>query len=670
MNRCLLQIAIGPVQDFIAAARRTRDLWFGSALLSEISKAAAKAVKDTGGELIFPFSDNLAGDLAPMSSFNVANVILVDTRDENQAKALSAAAREAAQTQWGKFVDDAYKTLKGFIDQAAWDYQKEDVIEFYSAWYPYEENNDKSYTIARKEVARLLAARKSLRDFKVWKGKPGIPKSSLDGLRESVLLKDSPDSDANLDIRNIRIKQGEALDVVGCVKRTGGGRASGERASFPSVTRIALDPWIRRFQENEKSETKRSLLSALREQCEVLVNRNALSKIDSSFCSYDMFPYEGPALLPQRYHDFEEGLVESALADVQKTTSIMREIMQKLSPKPLEPYLAVLAADGDKMGQAISKLKSPADHQEFSKTLSKFAGKARKIVQESHGSCVYTGGDDVLAFLPLDTVVNCARRLHDAFSNLWKKEAEKKEIKWGLSEAPTLSVGIAIGHALEDLEDLLRFGREAEKLAKKGFPNDNNSNKERNALAITVHARGNSEIAVREQWNLSHNVLQGEDSTPRVDVPAQGADGASNNAPQEGEPTPLASLPLDERLKVWVGYFYERKIPSKFPYELREAVKFYQGWTSGEAPADTMRAEAMGADAVRIFRRKNSQSDETRLNEKERRKIEEYLCASVKGPHESLERLANELLIAQWLDVMHASTEGRQDNADVQNHSA
>ena len=39
----LLAISIGPVQDFISAARKTRDLWFGSHLLSEISKAAARA---------------------------------------------------------------------------------------------------------------------------------------------------------------------------------------------------------------------------------------------------------------------------------------------------------------------------------------------------------------------------------------------------------------------------------------------------------------------------------------------------------------------------------------------------------------------------------------------------------------------------------------------------
>ena len=53
MTGHLLAIALGPVQEFISAARRTRDLWFGSYLLSEISKATAKLVNEAGGILIF-----------------------------------------------------------------------------------------------------------------------------------------------------------------------------------------------------------------------------------------------------------------------------------------------------------------------------------------------------------------------------------------------------------------------------------------------------------------------------------------------------------------------------------------------------------------------------------------------------------------------------------------
>ena len=40
----LLAIALGPVQEFIATARRTRDLYAGSRLLSEAAARAAKAL--------------------------------------------------------------------------------------------------------------------------------------------------------------------------------------------------------------------------------------------------------------------------------------------------------------------------------------------------------------------------------------------------------------------------------------------------------------------------------------------------------------------------------------------------------------------------------------------------------------------------------------------------
>ena len=44
MKPWLLAISIGPVQEFIAAARKTRDLWFGSTMLSEVARAAAAEI--------------------------------------------------------------------------------------------------------------------------------------------------------------------------------------------------------------------------------------------------------------------------------------------------------------------------------------------------------------------------------------------------------------------------------------------------------------------------------------------------------------------------------------------------------------------------------------------------------------------------------------------------
>ena len=71
----LMIIQIGPVQEFIASARRSRDLWYGSWMLSELSKAAAKAIVDSGGQLIFPASADMH-DLDPQYSIRADTLLL------------------------------------------------------------------------------------------------------------------------------------------------------------------------------------------------------------------------------------------------------------------------------------------------------------------------------------------------------------------------------------------------------------------------------------------------------------------------------------------------------------------------------------------------------------------------------------------------------------------
>jgi CRISPR-associated protein Cmr2 len=586
MSGYLLQIAIGPVQDFISSARRTRDLWFGSVVLSEISKASAKAVMDAGGKLIFPNPGELEASLSVKEnySFNVANVILAEVSgaDEEEAKKISDLAREAARGKWLAFVDDAFGIMKSGVDESAWTYQRHrDVFEFYSAWHRFNDEGD--YMGARKKVARILAARKNLRDFEPWEGRSGIPKSSLDGRRESVLRS----ADVSGHVKGARIKKGEALDIVGCVKRAAGGKAQ-----FPSVIRTALDSHIRGFLKNERLERK---VSELMIYCEELASLGALARVDD-----DLFPFEGTVFLPARYDELAEGAEESDKGRIRDITGKMRRVMSQISSKSLEPYLAVLCADGDRMGRVISELDSTDKHREFSGTLSSYAANARRIVKNYRGSCVYSGGDDVLAFLPVDTALGCARELYEAFGSLWMDQT-----KFKFDTPLTLSVGVSIGHALEDLEFLLKFGRDAEKMAK-GADGANS----RNGLAVTVRARGNSEISIRERWKS------------RVS--------ASSAA--------LVDMSLDARLTLWAGHFAEGHIPSRFPYELKGVAGIYEKWANGAT-----RDKAMQADALRVFKRK-----ETNLGSDESR-IASYLESVISGSHESIERLADEMLVAQWI---------------------
>jgi CRISPR-associated protein Cmr2 len=94
----LLAIALGPVQEFIATARRTRDLFAGSRLLSEAASCAAKALaKEVGVEnLIFPAPQD-ENQLEKLAEAGIPNVLLLRVPEGKDPGKLGEAALEAAK---------------------------------------------------------------------------------------------------------------------------------------------------------------------------------------------------------------------------------------------------------------------------------------------------------------------------------------------------------------------------------------------------------------------------------------------------------------------------------------------------------------------------------------------------------------------------------------------
>jgi CRISPR-associated protein Cmr2 len=257
--------------------------------------------------------------------------------------------------------------------------------------------------------------------------------------------------------------------------------------------------------------------------------------------AFDYFPFEGTVVFKDRHPDLVEELGPESKPKLEAVARLLKE----LGGEP-NPYLAVLVADGDKMGAAISALGSAEDHRAFSRDLAGFADSARMIVNGHSGVLVYAGGDDVLAFLPVDKCLSCARKLHDDFG--------ERLARYG---TPTLSVGIAIGHFMENLEDLLDYGRAAEKAAKKP---------DRDGLAIHLHKRGGAPISVRARWN---------------DNP-------------------------DHRLERFASLMNDGIIPTKLPYELRAMAKLY------EAPTWAGNADgAIQQDLYRLIAKKASRGSGT-----------------------------------------------------------
>lgn len=606
----LYVLGIGPVQGFIASARRTRDLWMGSHLLSEISKAAAREINRKNGELIFPalidehekvHTDRLVESYKP-DAFNVANIVraILTVSDPEELTKLNNDIQTAASNEWktryaGK-ARKAFDKIPGAIEDDIWNAQVEDVIEFYAAWVPLTGD----YDTAQKRVMRLFGSRKALRNFypspatdgKKWR----VEKSSLDGSHESVL-----DHQArfprHLALR-MRLGQNEHLCAIGITKRVGGDDTA---QPFPSVVRVALDPWIRGI-VNSDNEHAKDLLRQIAVQCDGTNSFSSGTGERNGKKFYPDFPFDGQVLFKPRLEELKTDAMTDD-EDLEKITSIGNLAENLRSCKSVRgkfgepnPYYAILVADGDRMGKVISHIKTQERHKLFSAQLAKFAGEARKIVENDahHGVMVFAGGEDILAFLPVDTCIAAARALHAEFGELLMDFKDEDE------NPATLSVGIAIGHSKDPLEDILQYGHDAEKDAK---------DPDRNGLAIHYHARnGGDPIKVREQW-----------------IPD--------------------TTSIDYRIDDWVSLFRTGKMPDGGAYDLRQLAEDYRGWK-------TIPGDLLEKDIRRLLNRKRTDDDE-KISGKE---IEKFVAGVTS--YDLLVRRADELILARKIaeSAMQADT--------------
>lgn len=479
MTAHLLLVTLGPVQEFIAQARRTRDLWYGSHLLSELSRAAARAFANGGAKLIFPSLQ--AGDpelqpcLAPLRPSGtpprcIANKLLAEVPAGVDAQELARAVREAVMRYWREDVAAPVKaTCAGLLApeiDAVWTEQVGTFLEFAASWLPLG-----NYAETRRRLEQAIAGRKMLRDFRSWtQGRGSVPKSSFDGARETVL---APPSSRNPGlVRKYRIADGEQLDAIGLVKRCGG-----EPDQFVPVINVALASWLDLANRVATSE-----LDRLRAACdEVGISRVARSDLPC----VKPFPFDASVLFPSRWRSVfeEQGIGGDAEAWGRQH---VQPLLGKVS-KPY-PYVACLVADGDRMGRAIGRLGSPEEHRAFSAALAGFARDARQIVEQGHrGALVYAGGDDVLAFLPLPEALSCVDELRKGFARTMASACSSI----AETERPTLSVGLGVGHVMESMGDLIDLGRQAEHEAKR----------DRNALAVVVDKRSGGRRSWRASWS-------------------------------------------------------------------------------------------------------------------------------------------------------------------------
>jgi len=262
----------------------------------------------------------------------------------------------------------------------------------------------------------------------------------------------------------LRLKPRETLDAISLIKRVTGGRG------VPSTREMGF-----RAIERALSEEALGAYRALQDWQEEL-------GIDDLSDLYYQEQFER-WLREQRQEGREIAPEEEA--KIRRNASLLQGALSKARiPLEAASYYAILVADGDRMGAAIDALTSVNDHRNFSRQVDQFAQNAERIVRDHDGHLVYCGGDDVLALLPANRALACARKLHGEFVSCMQPVMPS-----GVS--PSLSTGIAIVHVMDNLQVALGWARETEQYAKQT----------RNAVAVARYPRSGGMNRARTRWD-------------------------------------------------------------------------------------------------------------------------------------------------------------------------
>ncbi|AKG18399.1 hypothetical protein AAX09_02140 [Moraxella bovoculi] len=604
MSKYVVIFSIGPVQTFIASARRSRDLWSGSWLLSELAKACAKSLKDSQAELIFPYVEN-DDDLKENSEFSVGNKIqaVITADNEERLKLVINEAKDAVNERFKNEADNAWRDLPTAdkdLRKDIWDKQIGDYLEIQTAWVKITDD----YISATQKAGQILASRKATRDFNPsaitpYDSQLMIPKSSLDGIRETVLKED--DSLKNLTRLKLSLSKSEQLDTVGVIKRLG---FKEKAEQFTPISRVMADSWIERLIAHNED------LSKVKENYEELENLGVATRVRGNDKIYQNFAYDGQLLYSSRI----DALIREWQGSDDAIVDWANELKSALKPlwrKYGEPYRygVLLRADGDRMGELLDKAKSQKEHQAITQALSAFAGGVSQIMRNHRGHCIYAGGDDVLGFVPLDKAYECANDLQQSFLQSLAEIAGQLNV----DKSPTLSVGLAICHIMTPLSVIRELASQAEKHAKGDHIENETSkiNERRDALGILLSIRSGNDTKLRYNWSDEKGL---------------------------------------KVFKEFIKFYRKKEIPSRIAYDIRAIYLCTKDFAEGNKD---LLQNIQKAELTRMLKQARTDNGQ----EIKKAIIDEL---AERGEVIGLDKLADELIVARWFSAKTQKDLGKE----------
>jgi CRISPR-associated protein Cmr2 len=318
-----------------------------------------------------------------------------------------------------------------------------------------------------------------------------------DDLRQSRDFWDRVGGQDGVSIDGVRIRQGEALCAVALVKRFAGPAFLREQLQFstndlrfPDTWTVASAEWLANAERHGHRLGPGSISSWNGHWLHWTKRDEDLTDADE--CPDDVFTQIQDARKPDKCG---KPPVYYAILKLDGD-DLGGWLRGEKSPKVREVMHPTLVSYYEDLGeQAKAGLDAqrpvgPALHAAISTALANFALHAvPEIVRKHHGTTIYSGGDDTLVLLPVSQALPCALELRQAFTSDFYTRDGREYLMMG--SRATISGGLVVVHAKDDLRLALQDARRAEKLAKDAG---------KDALAITIRRRSGEHTSVVCPW--------------------------------------------------------------------------------------------------------------------------------------------------------------------------
>ena len=521
---------LGPVQGFVAQARRTRDFWAGSFLLSWLAGVAMAEIARQGGQITFPqppadyldWITGCAGEGEGPRQGAIPNrfkALMAQVPSAFEPQQVEAAVREAwvalAEHVWAC---DGLGKLAAPQTRAIWERQHAGFWEI-------------SWALADDATASdLLDRRKNWRSHYPV-GEPGVKCMVMDGWQELSgarapgrtartegsgpgatalgrfwdAVRDSGATGMATDLR-----EGEHLCALAYTKRRFA-RHFGDFAhqlpsgltlkgwalesGMPSVNYMAAVHWLEKLVRSLSTDELRALhqaaVSVSRDRDEWETRIRCLEAAWEQHHGRDralrreLLAMDG-SLFHRHVRDTpgQYGYARTAMRDFSRTLDELMRV-HDLRGAP-SPFYALLLMDGDSLGVHMA---DPARQQPISEALNTFTAGVREVVQRHHGYLIYAGGDDVLAVLPLEDALGCAAAVRASY-------AEAFACKAPAVRPATISAAVQFAHVKTPLTKVLRDAhRLLDDVAKHRAGRD--------ALAVRVWVPGGMTLQWTQPWEVA-----------------------------------------------------------------------------------------------------------------------------------------------------------------------